>query len=314
MTEVSAGQEVIVDLTSSDFQPNLYLINSETGELLRTSTDSGLDLNSQLTFTIRDGINYVISVSTRDEMEVGSYGLSTIIGIPNIQIPETVTGTLTESDATVLNTEDGGIHYVDDFELSGLTAGKQVTIDLISADFDTYLYLINADSVEIIQENDDGGIISRTNSRLSFTVQEAVNYVIRVSSWGEMDTGSYNLGTTDFIPLATIQVPEILTGMLSESDPTIPKTPEGDTHYINEYKLVRLTAGQQVTIDLTSSDFDTYLYLINAGSGEIIQEDDDGGSGRNSSLTFTIQQRVNYIIRVSSFGEMETGAYSLYAH
>lgn len=74
------------------------------------------------------------------------------------------------------------------------------------------------------------------------------------------------------------------------------------------------TAGQQIVINMTSSTFDTYLYLLNA-SNQIIAEDDDSGDGTNSRIpasgSFTLPVTGTYTIYASSFSEGSTGAYSL---
>ena len=67
---------------------------------------------------------------------------------------------------------------------------------------------------------------------------------------------------------------ETINGSLSATDCQLP-----DLSYADFY-LFHGTAGQQVTINLTSSAFDTYLGLANE-AGTFVIEDNDGGGGTN---------------------------------
>ncbi|MBA4185798.1 MAG: VCBS repeat-containing protein [Acidobacteria bacterium] len=75
------------------------------------------------------------------------------------------------------------------------------------------------------------------------------------------------------------------------------------------------TSGQRISIAQNSTNFDTYLYLINS-SGQIITEDDDGGGGTNSRIPatsgfFTLPATGTYSIWASSFFANQTGTYTV---
>ncbi len=74
-----------------------------------------------------------------------------------------------------------------------------------------------------------------------------------------------------------------------------------------DYSL-RLTERRSVTIDLQSSVFDTYLYLLR--DGVEVDRDDDGGSGLNSRLSAYLQPG-NYTVRVGSFANRGSGPFTL---
>jgi hypothetical protein len=73
-------------------------------------------------------------------------------------------------------------------------------------------------------------------------------------------------------------------------------------------------AGQQVSITMTSLQFDTYLYLLQPGettiSGTTIQ-DDDGAGGTDSRISVTLASTGTYTILATSFVSGATGSYSL---
>ena len=70
------------------------------------------------------------------------------------------------------------------------------------------------------------------------------------------------------------------------------------------------SAGQTVTINMASSAFDTYLYLISP-SGSVAAEDDDSGGEGNSRIRFTLPSSGNWKIEATSYRERQTGTYTL---
>lgn len=69
-------------------------------------------------------------------------------------------------------------------------------------------------------------------------------------------------------------------------------------------------AGDRVTIDLISSQFDTYLYLISP-SGAVIAEDDDSGGASNARISITLPSSGLWRIEATSFAPGRTGPYVL---
>jgi uncharacterized protein (TIGR03437 family) len=75
------------------------------------------------------------------------------------------------------------------------------------------------------------------------------------------------------------------------------------------------SGGQPVIISLTSVDFDTYLYLLDA-NGSVIAQNDDGGAGGASRIPvgsgfFTLPSGGAFTIEVTSFANNGLGNYTL---
>lgn len=70
------------------------------------------------------------------------------------------------------------------------------------------------------------------------------------------------------------------------------------------------TAGQHVTISMTSSVIDTYLVLFDP-EADVVAEDDNSGGGTNAVITFTIDATATWFIVASSSDPGELGAYTL---
>ena len=84
----------------------------------------------------------------------------------------------------------------------------------------------------------------------------------------------------------------------------------GDTDWFK----ITLSAGESVLISLEGSGItpvsDTYLRLYDA-NGNLVAENDDGGSGLNSLLRFTANNPGTYYIEVDSYANNKTGEYTL---
>ncbi|MFS8902199.1 peptidase M8, partial [Synechococcus sp. H60.2] len=107
--------------------------------------------------------------------------------------------------------------------------------------------------------------------------------------------------------IPTLGVPQSVTGRLTTSSPRDPRRPD---HFIQDF-LLSASVGQTVRIQLSSSEFDTYLFIVNQATGQVIAENDDFGGSRNSQLDLVVQAGINYLVRVSSYAPGATGAFQL---
>ena len=69
-------------------------------------------------------------------------------------------------------------------------------------------------------------------------------------------------------------------------------------------------AGQTVTIDMTSSAFDTYLYLLDPTPVAVASNDDSGGS-TNSQIVFTLTAPGTWTVGATSLAPNKLGSYAL---
>src|SRR5258705_7832921 len=90
--------------------------------------------------------------------------------------------------------------------------------------------------------------------------------------------------------------------------------PLGDGSYFKPYSFSGL-AGQQVSILMTSAQFDTFLFLLRP-DGSTLATDDDGAGGTDSRIPtagglLTLPTTGTYVIRANSFNPGATGSFSL---
>lgn len=223
-------------------------------------------------------------------------------------------GELADSDTGI---EDG--HRYDDHVIR-LQAGQRYRISLDSEAFDPVARLYRSTSQDPVAENDDGG--ESLNSRIIYTPGESGDYVLRATSYSADGRGAYSARVETMAPLPPpITTPgqvvsssgnwSLWQGALTDGSA---QNDEG-AHY-QDY-LIHAEAGQVRYISLTAGDFDPVVQVLTAASRDSedsypIEEDDDGGVGLNSFLVFAPDEAGDYIVRVKSYGDGGTGAYTLY--
>ncbi|MCY4102461.1 MAG: pre-peptidase C-terminal domain-containing protein [bacterium] len=222
-----------------------------------------------------------------------------------------------------------GDHYARRYRLDVRDAGE-VTIEL-SSQTDTYLYLLDAQG-DVIVEDDDGG--SGTDSRIVRDLSVG-SYLVEATTYRAGASGSFTLGVrvarsaSPPPPPPPAPPPPPSRASAGACEPAgvlrgvagavsgIPSVEwdagcvsgvrgNGD-HYARRYRLDVRDAGE-VTIEL-SSQTDTYLYLLDA-QGDVIVEDDDGGSGTDSRIVRDLSVG-SYLVEATTYRAGASGSFTL---
>ncbi|HZH92314.1 MAG TPA: PPC domain-containing protein, partial [Pyrinomonadaceae bacterium] len=105
---------------------------------------------------------------------------------------------------------------------------------------------------------------------------------------------------------------QTVNGTLANGDCVNPV--EGDGSLVDEYTF-NGTAGQQVTINLSSTAFDTVLYLLRPNGSQLAFNDDIDQSStppnQNSRIVITLPESGVYSILANSFAPESRGPYTL---
>src|SRR5205807_7415835 len=107
-------------------------------------------------------------------------------------------------------------------------------------------------------------------------------------------------------PRGTIAVGDTVRDSLTRRDPVLP----AESTYAREWRL-RGRAGETVTIDLASSAFDAYVFLLGPAAGTAPPQDDDSGGRCNARLTVRFPAPGDYFIVATSRERRATGAFTL---
>ncbi len=347
--EADAGTVVSITLVSSDFDAYLVLLDSN-GNVIAEDDDSAGRLNAMITTELSDTGVYLINATSlrayRSEGEfagVGNYELTLTSDDTTTTLEPIIDISIAYGDVITGNLSGEPINFT--FEAS---SGDVITATLESDEFDTYLFLLDANGVELAR-NDDFEPFENTNSRIeNFVIPEDGTYTLQVNSFGAVvgideESGTFNLAlmpgvatssTPVPIPSPTATPPPPMPSPTATPLPPIPSPtmtplpPTSNTEIaygdvIEGYLSTNTarftfngTAGDIINITLNSSDFDSYLLLYDENGFEIARDDDSGGDLNSRIGPFELAQSGTYTIEVTtysyiSYNETGTGNFVL---
>jgi hypothetical protein len=316
-----AGTTVTVDLESDQFDARLYIAGPGLAETLQDD-DGGGGCDARITFTFLENGTFRVVASSYGE--TGTYTVrvserpepAPTYGCGEVN-PATLLSLTTEDRTLELGSLEAGIlgpasptiadgRVAQAWALTG-EAGEQVSVVLESDDFDAYLYVVGPGLSDVLSDDDGAG--SR-NSLIQFTLPTAGPFTVVATSFSSGSFGPYTIRVGEPVDPTTLSLEGVVDlgqsvdGELAFEDRVVV---DGRRGRIWGYEA---TAGQRVSIDLRSEQFDTYLYVMGPGLQEP-RSDDDGGDDTNSSMAITFPETGTYRIVVSSFGSGSSGSYTL---
>ncbi|MGZ9113226.1 MAG: PPC domain-containing protein [Brevundimonas sp.] len=302
------GQRVRIDMSSSDFDTYLQLFDDNRVSLAEDDDGAAEGTDSRLTFTVPRTGDYIVEARAFSE-DTGAYSL-TIAEIEPERPPqtlgfgETLQGEIGEGDST--DSEDRGF---DAYALSGL-AGQRIQGIMRSGDFDTFLQIGRAGGEFEALASDDDGLGEGTDSRLSYTLPEDGDYLLRALPLGTEGKGLYSLELVDRGPQprpGSLLVGGTARGTLTEADATAE-----DNSFYDAYH-VALKEDEKVLITMVSNEVDSFVVVGSDKDGpfEVLGSDDDSLSDTHAKLEWTAPADGTYEIRAGTFQQGQTGAYAL---
>ena len=331
------GDTVSADMLSDDLDANLIVADAAANPLARND-DAGGGCNAHLSFVVPAAGSYDLFANSSSPGELGEFTISLVQGVTAaardttcrgfgrvkgvIQVGQTVKGQLTAGDP-LLRTDSS---YYQRWVLP-LEAGRTVTVDLVSDDFDSYLLVTRGRGQKLV-ENDDGG--GGCNARVVYTATDDHPVRLVVNSAGKRQTGRFTLGVTDgarpvepkgicrFRTLRQqaearavtaagarqIRVGQTLPGELTAKDSVYPDT----TYY--QFWQFSPRPRQEVTIDLSSDEFDPVLILRGLDTTVV---NNNGGPGCDARVSLTFPETGPYTILVNTTSDppRQTGRFTL---
>jgi hypothetical protein len=214
--------------------------------------------------------------------------------------PRMFRGDLGRGDRTLTSGE-----YYDEFTIQA-RGGEDITFDLRSRQFDTYLIVVGPDGVA--DENDD---FEGDTDHSVVTIDEAERgrYRVRVTSYEAGETGRYELrvdmdgqrpGDEPDSGVEVIRVAQPRDGRLERNDGRIPS---GEFRDLYEF---RGRPGQHIVVELVSEEFDPYL-IVTPPNRNPLENDDADGRYDYSRVELTLSSNGTTRITVTSYEPGETG-------
>lgn len=186
--------------------------------------------------------------------------------------------------------------------------GEEFIITMDSTEIDSFLRVENLEGKELGRDDDSGG---ERNARLVFRAPATGMYKVFATTFTSGSTGAFTLKV---VPrMRGVAVALEWQGKESAAEGKLAFGDEMDavrrTSFHKAY-TVKLEAGRNYVIELTSTQFDTFLRLEDA-AGKELAFNDDGGDGTNSRLRFRPEQSGTYRIIVTSYHTRVIGNYLL---
>lgn len=280
-----------IDLSSDDF--DAYLVLKGQGDFLREDDDSAGNLDARISAFLDPG-EYQIT-ARRSYYAEGAEGLYHLEVSSKALSHDLQNGGELPLGESIHGWYDASINYESQPLRYQLTLEEDaiLTLEMLSADFDTYLEL---EGEGLHLRDDDGG--DGTNSRLRHRLP-AGDYTVTARSFSSYDSaGVFELRTSVTAPSGQTN-----DGRLAIDEP-LEAWLEPDAR--DEY-VFRIEEAGDYRLDMVSDELDAYLELEGEG---VSLSDDDGGDGFDARIQTRLEPG-EYRATARSFNSYDSGYYVL---
>lgn len=195
VVRLPAGARVMAGVQAPDIDPVLEVVEQSSGQVVAADDDGGQGLNSLTTFAVRNEGAYVFRVRNF-QTNSGPYILSieTLPALPDPgDIPSpTIRMAFSVQDGDLAAEDARSNAYFDDYDLP-LGQGGEVLVRLFSADFDPSIAIVRRADREGPQIAFSNDLAGTGGALLLFRAETTDDYVVRVTSAGDQQTGRYRL-------------------------------------------------------------------------------------------------------------------------
>jgi hypothetical protein len=182
-------------------------------------------------------------------------------------------------------------------------ANRKYEISMSSTQMDSYLRLETPNGLAAAFDDDSGGNL---NARILYMPKSNARMNIVATCVGAK-LGEFQLTVRRENENVAANAP-----LRSEAIRWTPADPWDTPKERKRHQVFAFAAvpGETYTVDLQSSDFDTFL-RVEEDSGKFVAENDDGGDGSNSRIVFRTVRPMTHRLIVTSFEEGMTGRFTL---
>jgi len=285
--------------TTGNTDTVMELHNYDDGEEIADNDDGGQNTNAKITVNVRAGVRYLAVVRGYSSSITGAYGFRAYLtvreGASSWDNPISFDiGENENMSAVNRNLQEGD----EDFFVLTPERNGRITIETTGR-IDSYLELYDAESKEILDENDD---IDRNNknARIRYNVSAGKRYIVKVRGYDSSVRGNYSLRV--FFSSQGTQAPD---GYETDDEPSQAKeitagTPQTRTfHSGDDIDWIRfqITAAGMYNISARgekNNQLDTFIELYDSNLNSIAQ-DDDSGDSVSSRISINLNAGVYYL-------------------
>ena len=285
--------------TTGNVDTHMYLYDYDSEEELANNDDGGQGNNARIVHNVRAGTRYLAVVKGYSSSANGPYGFRAFIivreGASNWDNPLSYEIGIGEDNITTVNRsiQSGDEEY---FLLLPDRDGRLVVET--TGRIDTYIELYDADSEDLLDENDDGG--SSYNARIRYDVRSGNRYIVMVRGYSSSVSGSF--GFRAYFSGQGILSPDEYEPNDEPSQATLIEIGSSQQHTFhsgNDIDWIKFQierAGNYIiqTRGVNSNRLDTYMELYDSNLNSIA-EDDDGGDSLSSRLSVHLNTGLYYV-------------------
>ncbi|MFW5694995.1 MAG: PPC domain-containing protein [Alkalispirochaeta sp.] len=229
-------------------------------------------------------------------------GSALIISSVSAVTADTGTGAVPGAPVPLFSTENR--FSSDDSSESGehryrvrVEAGRLIEVIIRSEAVDTYVEAVLPNGERVTNDDYEG-----LNAGFVRMMPATGELTVEASPLFDEGQGVYQVLVREVGDAEEVTIGEPITASLTKSDAV---TGDGTDRY-----WFQGSAGQIVVIDVRSDDVDPYLRVQDDQGREFV--DDDGGTGRNSRVSYAFDRDGILTISASSFSGDEVGSYELH--
>jgi hypothetical protein len=175
---------------------------------------------------------------------------------------------------------------------------------------DTYMYLYNYDNEEELSSNDDGG--QGSNARISYNVRAGMRYIAKVRGYSSSTSGSYGFRAYIIIREGASSWDNPVSFEIGNGEDNVSVLQRTLNTGDEDYFLLVPNRDGRLTIETTGRT-DTYIELFDAGSRDLLGENDDGGQSNNARIRYNVTAGNRYIAMVRGYSGSVSGSYGFRA-
>lgn len=308
-----AGELLTVHLDASQFDPYLMIRGPAGFSEDNDDRVAGTDTNASLVVTLPTAGEYRIMATSYRAGEQGDYTLQLVgtSGTPSAATNQLRSGATLQGELSASDGMLAGRQFFDVYTFRG-SASERALVTATANGFPVLIRVIEPGGQEHVSQASAAGGRAET----AIVLPSSGEYTVHVSSQSAGSTGPYSVGlvTADTSgvnpPSGTAAT---IGGDLVSNVPVQGSLAAGDgqlsTGEFYDVFDIQGVAGQTVTVEMTSTAVDPYLFV--RGPGVSLDNDDGTGFGLNSRLQVTFPQTGAYSLTATSYAANEVGAYSL---
>ena len=302
----------LVMATTGDTDIYMEFYDAGTKRLLAEDDDSGIEENAKIVYNVEAGKRYIAKVRGYGGEATGHYTFQAYIlplkeGASSWENPIQYEPGANQNDAKEVN----GILFEEDADFYLIVPSNNGRFEMeTTGDTDTYMEFYDADTKQALTGDDDSG--NDSNAKITYNLEAGKRYIAKVRGYGGEATGHYAFRAYILPPredasswekpiqyeLGTNQNVRVVNRVLFEE----------------EADFFLLVSNRNGTLFMeTTGDSDTYMELYDANTKQLLTDDDDSGNDANAQITYNIEARKRYILKVRGYGG-STASYGFRAY